>query len=136
MYSKWSKTLISNVYNIEDLKKDILDETEEKNKLTKDNIIYDKDLKQYIAKLDKKNNLRDDLISKKVTDIDKEVQNVNPRLIEEKSTEDNKILKNLNLKLKAYGDKEIPEEIDLELLRVTNNEKNELHIQTVKNKDY
>ena len=134
MYSKWSKTLISNVYNIEDLKKDILDETEEKNKLTKDNIIYDKDLKQYIAKLDKKNNLRDDLISKKVTDIDKEVQNVNPRLIEEKITEDNKILKNLNLKLKAYGDKEIPEEIDLELLRVTNNEKNELHIQTVKNK--
>jgi len=134
MYSKWSKTLISNVYNIEDLKKDILNETEEKNKLTKDNIIYDKDLKQYITKLNKKNNLRDDLISKKVTDIDKEVQNVNPRLIEEKITEDNKILKNLNLKLKAYGDKEIPEEVDLELLRVTNNEKNELHIQTVKNK--
>ena len=47
MYSKWSKTLISNVYNIEELKKDILKRIQKKkNKLIKDNIIYDKDLKQ------------------------------------------------------------------------------------------
>ena len=134
MYSKWSKTLISNVYNIEELKKDIENQTEEIKKLKKDNIINDKNLKTYVFELGKKNNLRDEFISEKITDIDKEIQNVNPRLIEEKITEEDQSLEKLNQKLKAYGDEEIPDEVDLELLRKKNNERGELHIQTVKNK--
>ena len=133
MYSKWSKTIISNVYNIEELKEGIKNYVVEKNKIIEDNVINNKNLEIYVSDLSVKNNLRDTLISKKITDIDTEIQNVNPRLIGEKITQLDNILQSLSLKLKAYGDKEIPEEIDLELLSKKIKERDTYNIQNIKN---
>ena len=133
MYTKWSKTIISNVYNIEELKEGIKNHLEEKNKLIQENVSNDKNLEIYTSELKLKNNLRDTLISKKITNIDTEIQNVNPRLIEEKITQLDNTLQSLNLKLKAYGDKEIPEEIDLELLSEKTKKRDIHNIQNIKN---
>jgi len=105
MYSEWSKKLISNVYNIEELKQDI----------KKDN---QKKLNKVETELVENNKTRDELIGKKFLDIDIEIQKVNPRLVKESLDENNLKLLSLDLKLKAYGDKEIPEEVDLEVLSV------------------
>ena len=116
MYSEWSKKLISNVYNVEELKQGIKKENKEKENLFNENIDNRKNLKQLEVELVKNNKFRDGLISKKFVDIDIEIQKVNPRLVNESLEENNLNLENLNSKLKAYGDKEIPEEIDLEFL--------------------
>mgnify|MGYP003624198263 FL=1 len=116
MYSEWSKKLISNVYNVEELKQGIKKENKEKENLFNENIDNRKNLKQLEVELVKNNKFRDGLISKKFVDIDIEIQKVNPRLVNESLEENNLNLENLNSKLKAYGDKEIPEEVDLEFL--------------------
>jgi len=116
MYSEWSKKLISNVYNVEELKQGIKKENKEKENLFNENIDNGKNLKQLEVELVKNNKFRDGLISKKFVDIDIEIQKVNPRLVNESLEENNLNLENLNSKLKAYGDKEIPEEVDLEFL--------------------
>ena len=116
MYSDWSKKLISNVYNIEDLKQEIKNinkEKEELNLINKDN---EKNLQKTLNTIKSNNEERDNLISQKIIDIDTEIVNVNPRLVEEKIDEEALILESLRVKLKAYGDKEIPEEINLESL--------------------
>ena len=116
MYSSWSKKLISNVYNIEDLKQGIKKENEEKDNLIQKNIDNEKNLKKVEVELLKNNKNRDELIGKKFTDIDSEIEKVNPRLLKESLNENNLNLLSLDLKLKAYGDKESPEEVDLEIL--------------------
>ena len=91
-------------------------EIKEKENLFNENIDNRKNLKQLEVELVKNNKFRDGLISKKFVDIDIEIQKVNPRLVNESLEENNLNLENLNSKLKAYGDKEIPEEVDLEFL--------------------
>ncbi len=134
MYSKWSKTLISNVYNTEELKEEIKKYLKEKEDLIKNNITNEKNLKTWEEELKEKNNLRDNLISQKITDIDTEIQNVNPRLVEGSIEQVENELNGLSTKLKVYGDKEIPEEIDLNLLRDKTKSRDELNIENVKNK--
>jgi len=118
MYSEWSKKLISNVYNIEELKQDIKKEKQEKITLSEKNVDNQKKLNKVETELVENNKTRDELIGKKFLDIDIEIQKVNPRLVKESLDENNLNLLSLDLKLKAYGDKEIPEEIDLEVLSV------------------
>jgi DNA repair exonuclease SbcCD ATPase subunit len=118
MYSEWSKKLISNVYNIEELKQDIKKEKQEKITLSEKNVDNQKKLNKVETELVENNKTRDELIGKKFLDIDIEIQKVNPRLVKESLDENNLKLLSLDLKLKAYGDKEIPEEVDLEVLSV------------------
>ena len=118
MYSEWSKKLISNVYNTEELKEDIKKEKQEKIVLSEKNIDNQKNLNKIEIELVDSNKIRDGLIGKKFLDIDIEIQKVNPRLVKESLNENNLNLLSLDLKLKAYGDKEIPEEIDLEILDI------------------
>ena len=118
MYSEWSKKLISNVYNIEELKQDIKKEKQEKVTLSEKNVDNQKKLNKVETELVENNKTRDELIGKKFLDIDIEIQKVNPRLVKESLDENNLNLLTLDLKLKAYGDKEIPEEVDLEVLSV------------------
>ena len=116
MYSEWSKKLISNVYNIEELKQDIKKEKQEKVTLSEKNVDNQKKLNKVETELVQNNKIRDELIGKKFLDIDIEIQKVNPRLVKESLNENNLNLLSLDLKLKAYGDKETPEEVDLEFL--------------------
>ncbi len=116
MYSDWSKKLISNVYNIEDLKQEIKNINKEKEELNLTNKENEKNLQKTLNTIKSNNEERDNLISQKIIDIDTEIVNVNPRLVEEKIDEEGLILESLRVKLKAYGDKEIPEEINLESL--------------------
>ena len=79
MYSEWSKKIISNLYNIEDLKHNIKKLEEEKNNLLKENINNDVLLTETNNTLQKRNEERDSLLSNKSTDIDKNVENTNPQ---------------------------------------------------------
>jgi len=134
MYSEWSKKLISNVYNVEDLKQNIKRQNEEKTNLLEKNIDNKDKLKIITQELKNNNNLRDTLMSQKITDIDTEIQNVNPRLIEETIVSEKSLLDTLNLKLKVYGDREIPVEVDLELLRGDTLERDDLNTKHIKDK--
>jgi len=134
MYSEWSKKLISNVYNVEELKQDIKNLKEKNLLLTEDNQKNNKTLKETKNILESKNNLRDKLISKKITDIDSEIQNVNPRLVEEKLNEEKNNLILLNNKLKIYGDKEMPLEVDLKILNSEIEKRNKINMSKVENK--
>jgi TolA-binding protein len=129
MYSDWSKKLISNVYNVEDLKQEIKNLNDKKEELTSVNIENQKSLEETLITLKEHNKDRDKLIGQKITDIDTEIENVNPRLVEEKIIQEKETLESLNSKLKAYGEKEVPDEVNLEILdrrrgRKFNNKKN------------
>ena len=117
MYSEWSKKLISNVYNIEELKEEIITSQEEKDNLLEITINHQKELNTIVTQLKKKNNSRDELISQKNTDIEIEIEKVNPRLIKENITNHTTDLELLNKKLTVYGDSEKPDSADLELLK-------------------
>ena len=116
MYSDWSKKLISNVYNVEDLKQEIKNLNDKKEELTSVNIENQKSLEETLITLKEHNKDRDKLIGQKITDIDTEIENVNPRLVEEKIIQEKETLESLNSKLKAYGEKEVPDEVNLEIL--------------------
>ena len=133
MYSEWSKKLISNVYNIEELKQDIKKEKQEKITLSEKNIDNQKKLNKVESELIHNNKTRDELIGKKFLDIDREIQKVNPRLVKESLDENNLNLLSLDLKLKAYGDKEIPEEVDLEILNIKTKERDKTLHKKIQN---
>jgi len=133
MYSEWSKKLISNVYNIEELKQDIKKEKQEKITLSEKNIDNQKKLNKVESELIQNNKTRDELIGKKFLDIDREIQKVNPRLVKESLDENNLNLLSLDLKLKAYGDKEIPEEVDLEILNIKTKERDKTLHKKIQN---
>ena len=134
MYSEWSKKLISNVYNIEELKQEIKNLKSGINVLINKNTESEKSLLKTKEELKLKNTLRDKLILEKINDIDKEIENVNPRLVEGTISEEKTTLDLLKSKLKVYGDKEVPEEIDLTKLRKETEERNNLNLKRVQNK--
>ena len=133
MYSKWSKTTISNIYNIEELKQEINNHIKEKKELNNKNAINKKTLEKKVEDIKNKNILRDNLISKKIRDIDTEIQNVNPRLVEQTITEEKNILESLVLKLDVYGDKKVPEEVNLEVLSHKIKERDGINIKNIEN---
>tara|TARA_R110000824_G_scaffold18850_4_gene73954 strand:- start:2674 stop:5004 length:2331 start_codon:yes stop_codon:yes gene_type:complete len=133
MYSKWSKTIISNVYNVEELKQEINKLVDETNNLEKINKNEEIKLKKIRSELSEKNTKRDEVISQKNTNIDLEIQKTNPRLLEETIEEENNKLKVLEKKLKIYGDNETPETINLELLKNKKTKKDALIIEKITN---
>lgn len=134
MYSEWSKKLISNVYNVEELKQEIRTFNEEKLNVLESDILNKDNLESTKTKLTTINVQRDKLISNKNTDIDLEIQKVNPRLLEETLSKDKTILDTLQNKLKEYGNEELPEEIDLEIIRSKTLGRDTLNTQDIKNK--
>ena len=134
MYSDWSKKLISNVFNIEDLKHEVKELNKEK-KLLGATINNDEDeLTTITTSLKVKGNERDRLTSEKYTDIDPEIENTNPRLVGEQINTLSSELKVSENKLEAYGDNDEPEQVDLKLLRDLIDEKDQLTIKDTRNK--
>ena len=134
MYSEWSKKIISNLYNIEDLKHNIKTLVEEKNNLLTENLNNDVLLVETNETLQKRNEERDSLLSNKSTDIDKNVENTNPRLVGEEINLETKLLETMDNKLKIYGDSEMPDEINLETLRENVTKRDKVTTQNIKDK--
>ena len=134
MYSEWSKKIISNLYNIEDLKHNIKTLVEEKNNLLTENLNNDVLLVETNETLQKRNEERDNLLSNKSTDIDKNVENTNPRLVGEEINLETKLLETMDNKLKIYGDSEMPDEINLETLRENVTKRDKVTTQNIKDK--
>jgi len=133
MYSEWSKKLISNVYNIEDLKQEIKKENEESINLINTNKVNNKSLEKIETEIITNNKIRDELISKKNNDIDLETQKVNPRLLEENINEELNNLETLRIKLEVYGENEQPDSVDLEDLKSKKTELNNLILSKTTN---
>jgi len=133
MYSEWSKKIISNLYNIEDLKHDIKTLEEEKNNLITLNVDNKILLTETKKLIQKRNEDRDNLLSSKSTDIDKKVENTNPRLVGEEISSETNLLTIMVNKLKIYGDNKMPEEVDLELIRNKTKNRDTLNTQNIKN---
>ena len=132
MHSEWSKKLISNIYNIEDLKYEIQQVKEEKETLkTQDNECTDK-LNYVDSEIKIKEKNKEILLSEKTTDIDSEIENINPRLLEDKVMGYDVLLVENNNKLKSYGDTDTKVEVNLETLRTLIKERDELLISKTK----
>ena len=132
MYSEWTKKIISNLFNIEDLKHEIKTFTEEKGRLLNCNIENTNNLATINNNIDKNNENRDALLSKKSTDMDKSIENTNPRLVGEEINTETTLLKRMEEKLNAYGNKDIPEEVDLEAIRTQTFNRDSLVIKNTK----
>ena len=133
MYSDWSKKLISNVFNTEDLKYENKTLKEEK-KLLEKTITTDKSELDIInISLNVKGLDRDKLISEKHTDIDPEIENINPRLVGEQIDIINSELKDSKNKLEAYGENDEPQQVDLKLLRELIDKRDKLTISQTRN---
>ena len=134
MYSDWSKKLISNVFNTEDLKHEVKELKDEKKLL--DITINDdeSELMSITKSLKVKGNERDRLISEKYTDIDPDIENTNPRLVGEQINSLRSGLKTSKDKLEAYGENDEPEQVDLKLLRELIDNKDQLTIKDTRNK--
>lgn len=134
MYSEWSKKIISNLYNIEDLNYEIKKLEDEKLILLSDNVSNNTLLLEINGEIKEKNEIRDGLLSNKSTGIDEIVENTNPRLAREEIGVASKLLGVMLEKLKIYGNSEIPEEVDLELVRKEINGRDSINTQNIKNK--
>jgi DNA repair exonuclease SbcCD ATPase subunit len=134
MYSDWSKKLISNVFNIEDLKHEVKGLKEEKKLLGVTINNGEDELTTITTSLKVKGNERDRLTSEKYTDIDPEIENTNPRLVGEQINTLSSELKVSENKLEAYGDNDEPEQVDLKLLRDLIDDKDQLTIKDTRNK--
>tara|TARA_R110001583_G_scaffold96446_3_gene240782 strand:- start:959 stop:3286 length:2328 start_codon:yes stop_codon:yes gene_type:complete len=134
MYSDWSKKLISNVFNTEDLKHEVKELKDEKKLLS---ITIDNDDGELVSTttlLKVKGDQRDGLISEKYTDIDVDIENTNPRLVGEQINSLRSELKISENKLEVYGENEEPEQVDLKLLRDLIKDKDQLTINDTRNK--
>ena len=132
MYSEWTRTIISNIYNIEDLKHEIKTVTLEKEQLLTNNIENNKTLQTTQSELNNKNDNKDILISQKSVDMDKNIENINPRLVGEEINSETRLLNTMNNKLSVYGVKDIPEDVNLEAIRSNTLERDNLKIKHVK----
>tara|TARA_R110000765_G_scaffold117921_3_gene211927 strand:+ start:15281 stop:17608 length:2328 start_codon:yes stop_codon:yes gene_type:complete len=129
MYSEWSKKLISNVYDVEELKEEIKTVNTEKDNLVLLNTGSKTELTNLTNKIADKNISRDELVSQKNTTIDVEIQKVNPRLLEENINEDVIQLEILHKKLSIYGSSKKLENVDLEVLKDKKIEVNKLILE-------
>ena len=134
MYSDWSKKLISNLFNTEDLKHEVKTLKDEKKLLEMTISADESELEITKTVLKVKGVDKDKLISEKYTDIDPNIENTNPRLVGEQINIVSSELKVSENKLEAYGDNDEPEQVDLRLLRELVNDKDKLTINEIRNK--
>ena len=134
MYSDWSKKLISNVFNTEDLKHEVKGLKDEKKTLGTEINNDESEFDVTTTLLKVKGDERDRLISEKYTDIDPKIENTNPRLVGEQINVLRSGLKVSENKLEAYGENDEPEQVDLKLLRELIDQKDQLTINEIRNK--
>ena len=133
MYKEWSKTLISNLYNAQDLKSEIGEQKDEI-KLT-EGLLKSKDDEIFgiTTRIKEKNTNRDLLSSTKVSGIDQEVININPRLLgEEIKGVEKKLLGYVDINKDNSVDK--PEEVNEKDLSDTKKMLNEIQTSNTTNK--
>jgi DNA repair exonuclease SbcCD ATPase subunit len=83
IYSTFSKSMLSNVYNVETLKQDIETFTNDI-QTEKDNIkIYEGELETSLINIKKGQEFRDEWLKKKHTDLDAELLKMNPKTLED-----------------------------------------------------
>ncbi len=78
IYSEFSKSMLSNVYNSEQLKNEIQDNIEKIELIKENNSELDKSLSDVIDRIGKGQQYRDNLLKSKFTDIDKEISLLQP----------------------------------------------------------
>ena len=117
MHSEWSKKLISNIYNIEDLKYEIQKGKDEKVTLENEDNQCTTKLSELELEIKTKEKNKEKLLSEKTTDIDSEIENINPRLLEDNVSEYKVSLTENKNKLETYGKTDIKEGVNLETLR-------------------
>ena len=78
LYSDFSKSMLSNVYNSEQLKNEIQENIEKIDSLKNDNLELEKTLSDVIVRIGKGQEYRDNLLKSKFTDIDKEISLLQP----------------------------------------------------------
>ena len=83
VYSEFSKSMISNVYSSERLKQDIENYQTQIQSLTERNTQIDVEIEVVKERIQKGQDYRDGLISKKHTNIDPEIARINPTRLEE-----------------------------------------------------
>lgn len=98
LYSTFSKGMISNVYSTEKLKQDNESFEEDNSKLSGRNKELENLIIDVKARLEKGQQYRDDLLSKKYTDIDQEILLINPDNLSDD-------IKNCQLKIQETSDK-------------------------------
>ena len=133
MYSDWSKKLISNVFNTEDLKHEIKTLKEERKLLETTIKVDTSELEVTNTSLSVKGLSRDKLISEKHNDIDPDIENTNPRLVGEQIDIISSELKTSQNKLEAYGENDEPQQVDLKLLRELIDKRDQLTINQTRN---
>ena len=78
VYSEFSKSMISNVYNKEQLRREMSDLQEKINEVKKENLVLDKLLSDLNERIAKGYEYKESLLSKKYVDIDREISQLNP----------------------------------------------------------
>lgn len=87
VYSEFSKSMLSNVYSSEKLKQDIDDYQEKIKSMTDRNLQIDVEIDAVKERIQKGQEYRDGLISKKHTGIDPEISRINPTRLEQEIQE-------------------------------------------------
>lgn len=133
MHSEWSKKLISNIYNVQDLKYEIQKGEDEKIRLENEDNECSEKLNKLELEIKAKEKNKETLLSEKTTDIDSEIENINPRLLEDNINSYNLLLTENKNKLEAYGAIDTKKGVNLEKLRSLIKERDELTVNKVKN---
>ena len=81
LYSVFSKSMISNLYNTETLKEEIQGLNNQIDVHKQENIILEGNIKESLEKLEKGKKFKEDLLAQKYTDIDHELLVLNPSLV-------------------------------------------------------
>ena len=82
IYSEFSKGMLSNVYNTETLKQEIVDLTQEIDSLQDESSKASKNILDVDKRLEKGQDYKDDLLKKKYNDLDQELVTLNPTKLE------------------------------------------------------
>lgn len=100
LYSNYSKSMLSNIYNTETLKTEIEDYEGQITRLTNDNVELNKQLIDVLERIVKGQEFRDNLIRDKHTDIDVEISKLSPddvkKQVTKLTTEKETVVKDLD----------------------------------------
>ena len=82
LYSTFSKGMLSNIYNVETLKQDIVEQKENIKTYNENIKTHEESLKDVESRIEKGQSYRDDLIQKKHTGLDQELISLKPQTLE------------------------------------------------------
>jgi len=106
IYSEFSKSMLSNLYNTENLRQEISEFTEAIEKLNKEITEANKGSEDVDDRLKKGQDYKDNLISQKYSDLDKELVILNPTILQNDIQELEEKVKKIILEIKQINVKE------------------------------